>query len=33
MVISGKSNHMELKYPYETRAKERFQLCGQLFEG
>ena len=33
MVISVFRNHVVLKYPYGTRTKERFQLCGQLFEG
>jgi len=33
LVISVFRNHEELKYPYGYWAKERFQLCGQLFEG
>jgi len=28
MVISGKSNHMELKYPYGERTEERFRVRG-----
>ena len=32
MVISVFRNHMVLKYPYGTRAKERFRVRGQLFE-
>ena len=33
MVISAFRNHKGVKYPYGYWTKERFQLCGQLFEG
>jgi len=29
-VISGNRNLWMTKYPYGYKAKERFQLCGQL---
>ncbi len=32
MVISVFRNHEEVKYPYGYCSKQRFQLCGQLFE-
>ena len=31
-VISWFRNHRGLKYPYGYYSKQRFQLCGQLFE-
>jgi hypothetical protein len=33
LVISMFRNHEVLKCPYGYWTKQRFQLCGQLFEG